>query len=137
MPTCAHSDDDDPYTPDRPWAGSLVGPSNGIQLTHNADHKGRLVWCGHWGVYNSTEVWYSDDNGVTYTLSASNFFKMFFFKKTIQKNPHFFSFSVHSRTLNSNGVRRPPPMARGRRIQSVSSLEAAPEYFVTCDGRID
>lgn len=71
MPTCAHSDD-------RPWAGSLVGPSNGIQLTHNADHKGRLVWCGHWGVYNSTEVWYSDDNGVTYTLSASNFFKMFF-----------------------------------------------------------
>lgn len=68
MPTCAHSDD-------RPWAGSLVGPSNGIQLTHNADHKGRLVWCGHWGVYNSTEVWYSDDNGVTYTLSASNFFK--------------------------------------------------------------
>ena len=34
-----------------PWAGSLVGPSNGIQLEHNAAHKGRLVWCGHWGVY--------------------------------------------------------------------------------------
>eukprot|EP00729_Bicosta_minor_P003294 gene3294-28039_t len=59
-----------------PWAGSLVGPSNGIQLTHNADHKGRLVWCGHWGVYNSTEVWYSDDNGVTYTLSATVFERM-------------------------------------------------------------
>ena len=38
------------------WAGSLVGPANGIQLKHNAEHKGRLVWCGHWGVYNSTQV---------------------------------------------------------------------------------
>ena len=24
-----------------PWAGSLVGPSNGIQLTKNTQHKGR------------------------------------------------------------------------------------------------
>ena len=38
-----------------PWAGSLVGPSNGIQLKHSK-HEGRLVWCGHWGVYNSTQV---------------------------------------------------------------------------------
>ena len=31
------------------WAGSLVGPANGIQLRRNSAHKGRLVWCGHWG----------------------------------------------------------------------------------------
>jgi sialidase-1 len=54
------------------WAGSLVGPSNGIQLRH-ARHANRLVWCGHWGVYNSTQVWYSDDGGATYTLSATVF----------------------------------------------------------------
>lgn len=56
-----------------PWAGSLVGPSNGIQLTHNKLHKNRLVWCGHWGVYNSTQVWYSDDEGVSYKLSTTVF----------------------------------------------------------------
>lgn len=58
-----------------PWAGSLVGPSNGIQL-RNPAHAGRLVWCGHWGVYNSTQVWYSDDHGATYTLSSSVFQRM-------------------------------------------------------------
>ncbi len=31
------------------------------------------MWCGHWGVYNSTQVWYSDDNGQTYTLSTTVF----------------------------------------------------------------
>eukprot|EP01051_Picozoa_sp_SAG22_P009424 SAG22_NODE_787_length_7239_cov_4.418487_3_plen_284_part_00 len=56
-----------------PWAGSLVGPSNGIQLVHNTEHRDRLVWCGHWGVYNSTQVWYSDDNGQSYTLSETVF----------------------------------------------------------------
>lgn len=56
-----------------PWAGSLVGPSNGIQLVHSTTHRGRLVFCGHWGVYNSTQVWYSDDNGVTYTVSSTVF----------------------------------------------------------------
>eukprot|EP00936_MAST-01D_sp_MAST-1D-sp1_P002664 g2664.t1 len=56
-----------------PWAGSLVGPANGIQLHNTAAHRGRLVWCGHWGVYNSTQVWYSDDGGQTYTLSRTVF----------------------------------------------------------------
>eukprot|EP01046_Picozoa_sp_COSAG06_P112958 COSAG06_NODE_59659_length_273_cov_0.896552_1_plen_77_part_01 len=32
-----------------------------------------VVWCGHWGVYNSTQVWYSDDNGQSYTLSDTVF----------------------------------------------------------------
>ena len=56
-----------------PWAGSLVGPANGIQLRNAAPHRGRLVWCGHWGVYNSTQVWFSDDGGQTYTLSSTVF----------------------------------------------------------------
>ena len=51
-----------------PWAGSLVGPANGIQLD-----SGRLVFCGHYGVYNSTQVWYSDDHGKTYSLSHTVF----------------------------------------------------------------
>ena len=51
-----------------PWAGSLVGPANGIQLA-----SGRLVFCGHFGVYNSTQVWYSDDHGKTYSLSSTVF----------------------------------------------------------------
>ena len=55
-----------------PWAGSLVGPSNGIQLQRGAN-RGRLVWCGHWGVYNSTQVWYSDNGGQSYTLSSTVF----------------------------------------------------------------
>jgi len=33
-------------------------------------------WCGHWGVYNSTQVWYSDDLGKTYALSRTIFQKM-------------------------------------------------------------
>ena len=36
----------------------------------------RLVFCGHWGVYNSTEVWYSDDGGNTYALSQTVFQRM-------------------------------------------------------------
>ena len=51
-----------------PWTGSLVGPANGIQL-----ESGRLVFCGHYGVYNSTQVWYSDDHGKTYSLSETVF----------------------------------------------------------------
>jgi hypothetical protein len=43
------------------WAGSLVGPANGIQLRRNKEHGNRLVWCGHWGVYNSTQVWHTID----------------------------------------------------------------------------
>eukprot|EP00035_Acanthoeca_spectabilis_P028159 m.469430 g.469430 ORF g.469430 m.469430 type:complete len:494 (+) comp28558_c0_seq1:69-1550(+) len=58
-----------------PWAGSLVGPATGIQLT-DPKYKGRLVFCGHWGVYNSTQVWYSDDHGATYTLSSTVFESM-------------------------------------------------------------
>lgn len=55
------------------WSGSLVGPANGIQLHRNSQHPNRLVWCGHWGVYNSTQVWYSDDSGTTYHLSSTVF----------------------------------------------------------------
>ena len=41
------------------WAGSLTGFGNGIQLQRHPAHKGRMVFCGHWGVYNSTQVWVS------------------------------------------------------------------------------
>jgi hypothetical protein len=33
-----------------PWAGSLVGPSNGIQLRHNKQHPNRSVTCAVRGV---------------------------------------------------------------------------------------
>ena len=55
-----------------PWAGSLVGPGVGIQLSARP-HKGRLLFTGHWGVYNATQVWYSDDGGRTYELSTTVF----------------------------------------------------------------
>ena len=55
-----------------PWGGSLVGPSNGIQLKHGP-HRGRLLWCGHFGTYNSTVVWLSDDGGASYSLSSAVF----------------------------------------------------------------
>lgn len=58
------------------YHGSLVGPANGIKLKHSPSYKGRLVWCGHWGVYNSTQVWFSDDGGSSYKLSASVFDRM-------------------------------------------------------------
>merc|ERR1712232_404534 len=57
----------------KPWAGSLIGPSNGNQLKNDPRYKHRLVWCGHWGVYNSTQVWYSDDHGASYRLSTTVF----------------------------------------------------------------
>jgi len=43
-----------------------------LQLKHGAKN-GRLVWCGHWGVYNSSQAWYSDDGGDSYTLSKTVF----------------------------------------------------------------
>lgn len=56
------------------WAGSLIGPSNGVHLSQSmSKYAGRLVWCGHWGVYNSTQVWYSDDHGATYKISGTVF----------------------------------------------------------------
>ena len=54
------------------WAGSLVGPGSGIQLTAGP-WQGRILFAGHWGVYNATQVWYSDDGGVTYWLSKDIF----------------------------------------------------------------
>lgn len=58
------------------YAGSLPGFGNGIQLLRHPAHTGRLVYCGHWGVYNSTQVWFSDDGGDTWRLSASVFNSM-------------------------------------------------------------
>lgn len=58
------------------YSGSLVGPANGIQLRHDVRYHGRLVWCGHTGVYNATQVWFSDDNGATYKVSDTEFDQM-------------------------------------------------------------
>lgn len=58
------------------WAGSLLGFGNGILLQRHPRYRGRTVFCGHWGVYNSTQVWYTDDGGDSYKLSATVFDRM-------------------------------------------------------------
>jgi hypothetical protein len=58
------------------WYGSLV--NDGLQLLGkgSSPHKGRLLWCGHWGMYNATVVWYSDDDGKNYKLAQTTFSHM-------------------------------------------------------------
>jgi acyl-homoserine-lactone acylase len=56
------------------WSGSLV--NFGIVLQgkgQQAQHRGRLVWTGHFGMYGATLVWYSDDGGSSYKLSETTF----------------------------------------------------------------
>ena len=54
------------------WSGALVGPGSGIQLTAGR-HRGRILFAGHWGVYNTTRVWFSDNGGETYQLGQGGF----------------------------------------------------------------
>lgn len=52
-----------------------VGPGTGIRLTRGA-HPGRILFIGHHDAYQYDRVWYSDDGGVTYTLSQTPLPKM-------------------------------------------------------------
>ncbi len=47
----------------------------GLQL-HRGPHAGRLLFIGHGGPHKSDGVWYSDDGGVAYALSKTNFQSM-------------------------------------------------------------
>lgn len=47
----------------------------GIQLTQGK-HKGRLLFIGHRGAYVQDSVWYSDDNGKTYSAADAVLEKM-------------------------------------------------------------
>ena len=56
-----------------PWAGVLVGPGAGIQLSDAAGRfAGRHLWVGHYGAYMDVVVWYSDDGGMTYHLANTS-----------------------------------------------------------------
>merc|ERR1712096_172079 len=55
--------------------GILPGPGPALELHHGA-HKGRLVFCGHYGAYRYDTTWYSDDGGKTYARSAQTLEKM-------------------------------------------------------------
>jgi len=58
------------------WEGTLLGPGTGIVLgQHSASvESGRIVICGASGYVGSmpmsTLVWYSDDNGATYSMGG-------------------------------------------------------------------
>jgi hypothetical protein len=68
--------------------GGAVGPGTGIQLAHPGPHRGRLLFIGHyscpcgktcsgsWAGYGHATVWYSDDNGATYSAAAGCLGKM-------------------------------------------------------------
>jgi sialidase-1 len=58
------------------WAGIQPGPGTGIKLQYNKLHPGRLVFAGHFGVYDTVVVWYSDDGGQTYEVSNTTFSDM-------------------------------------------------------------
>ncbi len=55
---------------------AYVGPGVGIQLQNPGPHKGRLLFIGHHGAYVEDFVWYSDDDGSTYTVSNTSLLKM-------------------------------------------------------------
>lgn len=59
----------------QPYEGNLLGPGAGIVLGRHAPEspfKGRMVGCGAngyvGGMKQATEVWWSDDDGQTYTV---------------------------------------------------------------------
>lgn len=55
-----------------PLDGASAGPGVGIQLSQsNPHHPGRLLFIGHRGAYVEDVIWYSDDNGGTYSLAAT------------------------------------------------------------------
>eukprot|EP01084_Bolivina_argentea_P221130 374610_1 len=51
----------------------IVGPGTGLQLLNNGNSKyyGRILFIGYEGTYKDARVWYSDDFGVTYSLSST------------------------------------------------------------------
>eukprot|EP00040_Diaphanoeca_grandis_P020733 m.110256 g.110256 ORF g.110256 m.110256 type:complete len:478 (-) comp28025_c0_seq3:584-2017(-) len=52
---------------------SSVGPGVGIQLSATNPHApGRLLFIGHAGAYIQDYVWYSDDQGKTYTMATTS-----------------------------------------------------------------
>lgn len=54
-----------------------VGPGVGLRLSDsNPYHPGRLLFIGHCGAYVDDVVWYSDDNGATYSMASTNFTHM-------------------------------------------------------------
>merc|ERR1711871_314286 len=59
------------------FRGVATGPGRGLQLLHpKSSARGRLLFIGHHGAYIEDAVWYSDDGGLSYTLSSSTFPKM-------------------------------------------------------------
>lgn len=57
--------------------GSFVGPGVGIRLSDSHPvAPGRVLFIAHHGAYGVDYVWYSDDDGATYTLSQTPLPKM-------------------------------------------------------------
>jgi sialidase-1 len=53
--------------------GSDVGPGVSIQLAAtNPYAPGRLLAVGHWGAYTHDYIWYSDDDGQTWTVANTS-----------------------------------------------------------------
>ena len=43
--------------------------TSGLELQHG-EHKGRLLFIGHYGAYGHDDVWYSDDGGASYKVAT-------------------------------------------------------------------
>eukprot|EP00043_Microstomoeca_roanoka_P003335 m.43294 g.43294 ORF g.43294 m.43294 type:complete len:376 (-) comp12018_c0_seq1:40-1167(-) len=64
-----------------PWEGVLAGPGSGVQLDNSsASYAGRIIGCGatgyHVGHSMNAVVWFSDDGGQSYQVSATSFPQM-------------------------------------------------------------
>lgn len=55
-----------------PWAGTLPGPGTAAQLPPSSQWPGRLVAIAHYGAYDADQVIYSDDHGLTWSLSNTS-----------------------------------------------------------------
>eukprot|EP01062_Namystynia_karyoxenos_P053890 TRINITY_DN438_c0_g1_i3.p1 TRINITY_DN438_c0_g1~~TRINITY_DN438_c0_g1_i3.p1 ORF type:complete len:469 (+),score=126.70 TRINITY_DN438_c0_g1_i3:76-1407(+) len=54
-------------------AASSVGPGVGLRLSAANPHApGRLLFVGHHGVYREDKIWFSDDNGRSYSVANSS-----------------------------------------------------------------
>ena len=52
--------------------GASAGPGVGIQLSpRNPHHPGRVLFIGHRGAYVEDVIWYSDDNGSSYSMATT------------------------------------------------------------------
>eukprot|EP01062_Namystynia_karyoxenos_P053888 TRINITY_DN438_c0_g1_i1.p1 TRINITY_DN438_c0_g1~~TRINITY_DN438_c0_g1_i1.p1 ORF type:complete len:499 (+),score=155.31 TRINITY_DN438_c0_g1_i1:99-1499(+) len=55
-------------------AGSSVGPGVGLRLSATNPHApGRLLFIGHVGPYKRDWVWFTDDNGASYSVANGTF----------------------------------------------------------------